>query len=232
MSGITFLKVGFLVLLLAGTGSAHARFVSVDPVQADPNNGASFNRYYYANNNPYRFTDPDGRTGLDYASKYQGAYSACAQQAGCSPMDVPDNIARAEKPYAEAAGAFVPVERAASGLLGVLRIAQAARLTRLSVVAKLDKYLLNPAHAVGGAKAQWFEKALGFTRENMGGLAKQIVFDSKKAVTTGTTEFGTKYNQAITITGANGKQIEVTTAWIKSSKDDVVRLVTIIPGKK
>lgn len=36
------------------------RFLSVDPVEAK-DNGASFNRYDYANNNPYRFTDPDGR---------------------------------------------------------------------------------------------------------------------------------------------------------------------------
>lgn len=37
------------------------RFLSVDPVQANPNTGASFNRYVYANNNPYKFIDPDGR---------------------------------------------------------------------------------------------------------------------------------------------------------------------------
>ena len=37
------------------------RFLSVDPVAANPNTGASFNRYWYANNNPYKFTDPDGR---------------------------------------------------------------------------------------------------------------------------------------------------------------------------
>lgn len=37
------------------------RFLSVDPVTANPNTGANFNRYWYANNNPYKFTDPDGR---------------------------------------------------------------------------------------------------------------------------------------------------------------------------
>lgn len=40
---------------------AAARFVSTDPVKADPNTGANFNRYSYANNNPYKFIDPDGR---------------------------------------------------------------------------------------------------------------------------------------------------------------------------
>lgn len=35
--------------------------MSVDPVTANGSTGANFNRYWYANNNPYRFTDPDGR---------------------------------------------------------------------------------------------------------------------------------------------------------------------------
>jgi RHS repeat-associated protein len=37
------------------------RFLSVDPVSADGATGANFNRYWYANNNPYKFVDPDGR---------------------------------------------------------------------------------------------------------------------------------------------------------------------------
>ena len=37
------------------------RFLSADPVTADGSTGANFNRYWYANNNPYRFSDPDGR---------------------------------------------------------------------------------------------------------------------------------------------------------------------------
>jgi RHS repeat-associated protein len=36
------------------------RFLSVDPVTTDSNDGGGFNRYKYANNNPYRYMDPDG----------------------------------------------------------------------------------------------------------------------------------------------------------------------------
>ena len=38
-----------------------ARFLSIDPVVTNANTGSSFNRYAYANNSPYRYTDPDGR---------------------------------------------------------------------------------------------------------------------------------------------------------------------------
>lgn len=40
---------------------AIGRFLSVDPVTANEGGFGHFNRYAYAYNNPYRFTDPDGR---------------------------------------------------------------------------------------------------------------------------------------------------------------------------
>jgi len=43
------------------------RFLSVDPVTANANPGSNFNRYAYANNNPYKFVDPDGRNPLGVA---------------------------------------------------------------------------------------------------------------------------------------------------------------------
>lgn len=36
-------------------------FLSVDPVTPFQNQGSPFNRYWYANNNPFKFSDPDGR---------------------------------------------------------------------------------------------------------------------------------------------------------------------------
>lgn len=41
------------------------RFLSVDPVAANIANGSNFNRYKYAESNPYRFKDPDGRQSLE-----------------------------------------------------------------------------------------------------------------------------------------------------------------------
>jgi RHS repeat-associated protein len=41
------------------------RFVSMDPVGFDEKNLHTFNRYAYANNNPYRYTDPDGADAVE-----------------------------------------------------------------------------------------------------------------------------------------------------------------------
>jgi len=103
-------------------------------------------------------------------------------------------------------------------------------LSRLSVEQKLADYLLNTEHAVGASKAAWFEQALGFTKANSGELAKQLVFDASRAVETSVTQYGTKYNQIISVTGSNGRVIDVMTAWIRNN-DGVVRLITAFPAK-
>ena len=38
--------------------------MGIDPVGVDENNVHSHNRYAYANNNPYKFVDPDGRAAI------------------------------------------------------------------------------------------------------------------------------------------------------------------------
>ncbi|NHA16184.1 RHS repeat-associated core domain-containing protein [Thioalkalivibrio sp. XN279] len=40
------------------------RFLSIDPVGVDLATGANFNRYWYGNENPYTYTDPDGRNAV------------------------------------------------------------------------------------------------------------------------------------------------------------------------
>ena len=55
-SGLTYMQQRYY-------DPAIGRFLSVDPVSADSATGNNFNRYWYANNNPYLFTDPDGRRG-------------------------------------------------------------------------------------------------------------------------------------------------------------------------
>src|SRR3954468_18166668 len=40
------------------------RFLSVDPAVTSASTGSSFNRYSYAEGNPYKFIDPDGRQSL------------------------------------------------------------------------------------------------------------------------------------------------------------------------
>jgi RHS repeat-associated protein len=51
------------------------RFLSVDPVAAS---AGGFNRYWYANNNPYKNIDPDGRNPVAIAAAGCAASAACA----------------------------------------------------------------------------------------------------------------------------------------------------------
>ncbi len=130
----------------------------------------------------------------------------------------------------EAAAALAAKELAAKEAAALAARKAANEATKTSVKEKLEKYLLNPEHEIGKSKADWFKKALGFTKSNIDDLAEQIIFDQSKAVVTATTEFGTKFNQTIKIVGSNGKTIDVVFAWIKNN-DGIIRLVTAIPTK-
>jgi hypothetical protein len=103
--------------------------------------------------------------------------------------------------------------------------------TKASVDHKLQNYLLNPDHPVGGSKAKWYRQALGFTRENSANLARQLVFDPATAIPTINTSHGQKYSQTIPIKGENGRTIEVKVIWIRNL-DGVIRIVTAPPPKK
>lgn len=57
---VTDLSSGLTYMQQRYQDSGAMRFLSVDPVQVNTRNGGNFNRYWYANNNPYKFVDPDG----------------------------------------------------------------------------------------------------------------------------------------------------------------------------
>jgi RHS repeat-associated protein len=60
------------------------RFISTDPKQFDEQNPQLFNRYAYANNNPYRYFDPTGR-GPELALCWGGP-AACAIGVGLTAI--------------------------------------------------------------------------------------------------------------------------------------------------
>jgi len=57
-TGLTYMKARYY-------DPVAMRFLSPDPVYVDLTMGGNFNRYWYANNNPYTFVDPDGRCGTN-----------------------------------------------------------------------------------------------------------------------------------------------------------------------
>ncbi|KFN51026.1 RHS repeat-associated core domain-containing protein [Arenimonas composti] len=62
------------------------RFLSVDPVAADTIGGLNFNRYNYGNNNPYRFTDPDGRQSTSTTASSEEWKRRAAERNGRRPL--------------------------------------------------------------------------------------------------------------------------------------------------
>lgn len=52
---------GFIYMQQRYYDSVLGRFLSVDPVITDMRSGEKFNRYFYSNDSPYTYIDPDGR---------------------------------------------------------------------------------------------------------------------------------------------------------------------------
>ncbi len=71
------------------------RFLSVDPVTAYSNPVGAFNRYWYGNNNPYKFMDPDGRRAC-------GKDTTCALEQGARGGVLMANGGRSERSQQQA----------------------------------------------------------------------------------------------------------------------------------
>lgn len=143
-------------------------------------------------------------------------------------QDIQDNLTEISEKTAMAMAAGQMV----GGLSAVARAFRNARIYSKTVRDKLNNYLLEETHPVGGTKAKWFREALGFTKKNWEKLAKQIVFDATKAVAKEKTKYGQMFEQVIEINGANGRRISVQFNFIQKNGENFVRLVGAIPSKK
>lgn len=126
----------------------------------------------------------------------------------------------------------IPLGIRAVGLNKFINSLANSKITQNSVKSKLANYLLNPDHPVGASKAKWFEKALGFTKDNMDDLAKQIKFDPKTAIFKKNNGYADLYEQMISVTGANGKTIKTQFNFAITNGESAPKLVGAIPAKK
>ena len=82
------------------------RFYAMDPVGVIPDRTHSFNRYAYANNNPYLYIDPDGRLGI--AAVAVGIAVAFALEAGSLALESHFNNGETCGDCVESSGAGIP----------------------------------------------------------------------------------------------------------------------------
>ncbi len=97
---------------------------------------------------------------------------------------------------------------------------------------KFTSYALNPRKALDKVKA--FEQALGNNLSNADALIndieQQLKYFSAKSMPAN--RYGTKYSVELLLTGLNGKQAYVTTAWIRYYQNGEVKLVTAYVSKR
>jgi len=63
------------------------RFLSIDPLDANPNDPLTLNRYAYANNNPLKYFDPDGRSARLFTTSYKLGRAAFVQYRRAGKLD-------------------------------------------------------------------------------------------------------------------------------------------------
>ena len=100
---------------------AIGRFLSVDPVAASTFDGSNFNRYWYANSNPYKFTDPDGRFGLIGAGI--GMAIDLGMQLATAEGSFSERVSQVDLTSVAVAGAVGAVTGGFAGVLGKAAVA-------------------------------------------------------------------------------------------------------------
>jgi RHS repeat-associated protein len=139
------------------------RFLSVDPVATDADGGGHFNRYAYAESNPYKFVDPDGRaaecTGTRVPSGCGLVYNTVGTYVRPAHDTVEGQVQGAQQAYANNGKLDVPTSSAASAA-NALGLASGPGVVRLGVAkglageASVLQKALSQAKPTGGHPQQ------------------------------------------------------------------------------
>ena len=133
----------------------------------------------------------------------------------------------------EGAAGKVAVKLGTTSADALKTLTTATRLTAdtSNLESKIFSYLLDSSR-IKDNKSGIFRDILGFNENNWRELASQLVFDPSKAIPTLADQYGQRFNQTILITGANGRQMSITAAFIVDPGSAVARFVTAVPLKK
>jgi hypothetical protein len=96
---------------------------------------------------------------------------------------------------------------------------------------KLSNYLLSETHAVGKAKARYFQ-SLGYKEENADQLADALLMIAKSEGVTQevASRYGTKYIIDGELVTPIGSRVQLRTVWVVEEHDERPRFVTAYPA--
>ena len=101
---------------------------------------------------------------------------------------------------------------------------------------KTEEYLLNPNHPVGGAKAKFMKKVLGYSQSDAQLFHKNVAASlvGKSPFKTEKTLFGTKHTYHTKIIGKNGDAVSAKVVVViqKDNSRTTYKIVTVYPDKK
>jgi RHS repeat-associated protein len=122
------------------------RLLSIDPVVTDAVTGDSFNRYAYANNNPHRYTDPDGR---DAAEKFVEQHRKDVESGkGATYKPLLPVAAAIGAPYAIATVIVGGPAIATATVATIKSLAPSAAKITTEVASKTETVLTNPKNLI------------------------------------------------------------------------------------
>ena len=144
------------------------RFLSVDPVQFTESNIFSFNRYVYANNNPYKYVDPDGKIPV-IATAMMGAFSGMVSGGLGAAAAGGDNLSIAVGAgmgalVGGAVGAVNPLAAAAAGRMAGLfgaRLAASGVNATVNVMANITGQIIGTKFMDKGISAEFSPGSVG-----------------------------------------------------------------------